>query len=426
MNPTPSLNQQADILIVDDVPNNIRFLSNFLLDRGYQVRKAISGQMALRTIEALIPDLILLDVNLPDISGYEVCRQLKETSVTNSVPVVFLSAGNDAIDKIKAFEAGAADYITKPFHLEEVLVRIQTQLTIQALQKELRMQNEQLKDALQDLKVAQANLVQQEKMATLRKVVAGVAHEVNNPLSFIACNIKPAQEHIQQLCSLIELYQQKFGDSDPEIQAFLEEMDLEFLSSDLRSILNSMGNGAERIRTVMLALRIFTRLDESGIKQIDIHENLNSVLALLQHRLGDRQDDLQIQIHKDYGALSLITCYAEQLNQVIFNLLCNAIDAIDAKFTPTSAHPTLPEISIRTRMEEDRMFTISIRDNGVGIPETIQRRIFEPFFTTKSAGQGVGLGLATSRRIVEEIHGGNLTYTSVVNEGTEFIIQIPT
>ncbi|MBW4522696.1 MAG: response regulator [Scytolyngbya sp. HA4215-MV1] len=425
MNQTQSFNQHADILIVDDVPNNIRFLSNFLLDRGYQVRKAISGQMALRTIDALIPDLVLLDVNLPDISGYEVCRELKENPLTNSIPIVFLSAGNDAIDKIKAFEAGASDYITKPFHLEEVLVRIQTQLTIQALQKELRMQNEQLKDALQDLKVAQANLVQQEKMATLRKVVAGVAHEVNNPLSFIACNIKPAQDHIQQLVSLIELYQQKFGDTDPEIQAWLEEMDLEFVTSDLRSILASMGNGTDRIRTVMLALRIFTRLDESGIKQIDIHENLNSVLALLRHRLDDREDGIQIQVQKDYGALPLITCYAEQFNQVMFNLLCNAIDAINAKFAQTTHYPTTPEISIRTRLGEDRILTVSIKDNGIGIPKIIQSRIFEPFFTTKLAGQGVGLGLATSLRIIEEIHGGRLIYTSVENEGTEFVIQMP-
>jgi signal transduction histidine kinase len=421
-----SLDKQADILIVDDVPDNIRFLSSFLVEQGYQVRKAVNGQMALRAIKALTPDLILLDINLPDISGYEICRQLKEDPSVATIPIIFLSAGSEAIDKVKAFQIGASDYITKPFYLEEVLVRIQTQLTIQGLQKELKSQNNQLKKAFEDLKRTQARLVQQEKMGMLRKVVAGVAHEINNPLGFIACNIKPTQDYIGQLLTLINLYQQKCLDPDPAIKAYLEEIDLEFLSSDLLSTISSMANGAERIRTVVLALRIFTRLDESGIKQVSLQEGIDNVLALLQHRLTARNDNVTINVSKEYKGLPSITCHAEQLNQVIFNLLCNAIDAIEEKIKKGSYHDVVPEISIDAHLIESNRICIRVYDNGIGIPEANKPYIFEPFFTTKSAGHGVGLGLATSRQIIEEVHGGSLSYRSTVDEGSEFIIQIPT
>jgi signal transduction histidine kinase len=417
--------KQADILIVDDVPDNIRFLSNFLVEQGYQVRKAINGQMALRTIKTLTPDLILLDVNLPDINGYEICCQLKQDPLTESIPIIFLSAGNEAIDKVKAFQMGATDYITKPFYLEEVLARIQTQLTIQGLQKELKTQNNHLTQALKELKVAQTSIVQQEKMATLRKFVAGVAHEINNPLSFIACNIKPAQDYVHNLLNLINLYQQKYSDSDPDIKAYLEEIDLEFIASDLFNIINSMGNGAERIHTVVLALRIFTRLDESGIKQINLQASIENMLTMLQHRLTTRDDNVTVQIQKEYGKLPLINCYADQLNQAIFNLLCNAIDAIDEKINKNAYYQVVPEIAIHTQMIDGSKIAIHIKDNGIGICAANKPYLFEPFFTTKSAGRGVGLGLATSRQIIEELHKGSLTYSSTANEGSEFIIQIP-
>lgn len=417
--------RKADILIVDDIPDNIRFLSSFLLEQGYQVRKAINAQMASIAIRTLHPDLILLDVNLPDVNGYEICRQLKADPTVCHIPIIFLSAGNDAIDKVKAFQQGAADYITKPFYLEEVLVRIQTQLTIQGLQRELKTQNKQLIHALENLKVAQANLVQQEKMATLRKVVAGVAHEINNPLSFIACNVKPAQEYITHLLTLIKLYQQKYPDSDDAIQALLEEIDLDFMTSDLKNIIASMGNGAERIRTVVLALRIFARLDESGIKQVNIQESIASALAMLRHRLGSRSDGHEIRIQKEPMMLPPITGYADQFNQAIFNLLCNAIDAIDEKIGKQAYGNTAPEISIQTELIDERAITIRIRDNGAGVLEENRSRIFEPFFTTRAAGHGVGLGLPISKRIIEEMHGGCLTYQSSPDWGTEFLVQVP-
>ncbi|HEY9747501.1 MAG TPA: HAMP domain-containing sensor histidine kinase, partial [Allocoleopsis sp.] len=243
-------------------------------------------------------------------------------------------------------------------------------------------------------------------------------------LSFIACNIKPAQEYINQLLTLVELCQDKCNGSDAEIQNFLDEIDLDFVAGDLKSILHSMGNGAERIRSVVTALKVFTHLDESGKKSINLHESINHVLALLQHRLSSREDGTVVQIKQEYENLPPITCHADQINQVIFNLLGNAIDAIDEKLASNQTQDFQPQISICTELTPPDSLTIRITDNGIGIPPTHQPYIFEPFFTTKSAGHGVGLGLATSRRIIEEMHGGCLQYTSS-SQGTNFVIQMP-
>ena len=425
MHPARTINEfRGDILIVDDTLENIRFLSDFLTQQQYQVRKAISGQAALMAAKTSPPDLILLDVNMPGMTGYEVCQQLKQDPRTDSIPIIFLSAGNDLEDKIRAFQSGAKDYITKPFQLEEVLARVQTQLTIGQLQKQLEAQNAQLNQTLESLKRAQESLVQQEKMATLRKVVAGVAHEINNPLGFIASNIKPAQEYIHYLTDVLNLYQQKYGDSDPEIQALLADNDLNFVIRDLDNILTSMGTGASRIRTVVLALRIFTRLDESGVKPIAIQESIESALAMLQHRLQLNQHGKVIQISRDYDTLPPIAGHAAQLNQVMFHLFNNAIDAITERISQNPDEQISPEIAITTQAEQTHI-SIRIRDNGIGIPAEQQALIFEPFFTTKAAGQGIGLGLATSRRIIEEMHSGQLLCSSKNEVGTEFVIHLP-
>jgi signal transduction histidine kinase len=416
----------ADILIVDDKLENLRLLSDFLSTQNYQVRKAVNGQAALTAARALPPDLVLLDINMPGMNGYEVCRQLKSDPKTSATPIIFLSAGNDLEDKVQAFKVGGIDYVTKPFQLEEILARVQTQITIRELQKALEVKNNQLTQALDSLKKAQVTLVQQEKMATLRKVVAGVAHEVNNPLSFIACNISPAKEYINQLLAVIDLYQQNCPNPTPEIKAYLTDLDIEFVTTDLMNILSSMDKGAERIRSVVLALRIFTRLDEAGVKAIDIHESIESTLAVLQHRFSDRADGYEICVKKEYGQLIPIMAYADQLNQVVFNLLCNAIDAIDERITQDKVSNKPLEILIETQLSDEKnSVMIRIRDNGIGISDEIKQHVFEPFFTTKTAGYGLGLGLATSRRIIEEIHGGCLTFNSSENAGTEFIVQIP-
>jgi len=429
---------KIDILIVDDLPDNLRFLSTFLVSNGYSVRKATSGRMAQVAIAALIPDLILLDINLGDINGYDLCQQLKSSPATQSIPIIFLSAINDVSNKFKAFQMGGADYITKPFQLEEVLARVQTQLTIRELQCNLEKQNLQLQFALDSLKRTQESLIQQEKMATLKKVVAGVFHEVNNPLSFIACNIEPAHHYFDQMATLLDIYEQHCPEKIPAVEAFKQQVDLPFLLGDTKKLLESMKYGAQRINRVIQALRNFTHLDEATIKPVDMNDEFESALLLLEYRLqavepSTAGQPIAIQVQKQYGALPLVNGYADQIAQVLFSLLSNAIDAIAEKWaSPNPAHsPRIgePTLTITTTPGDATPadgVIVRIHDNGIGIASHNQSRIFEPFFTTKPAGQGLGLGLVTSRRIIEEMHGGTLTFQSSINGGTEFTIHLPT
>ncbi len=424
----PPNSPRPDLLIVDDIPDNIRFLSKFLMAQGYEVRKATSGAMALRAIAALLPDLILLDVNMGEMNGYELCAKLKENPDTQHIPIIFLSAGSDALDKVQAFKVGGSDYITKPFQLEEVLVRIQTQLMLRSLQESQKTQNQKLRQTLEDLKRAQASLIQQEKMSTLKKVVAGVAHEVNNPLNFISGNVEPARQYVQNILKLAKLYQQHYPDPPAAIRNFQTEVDLDFVVDDLNNILQSMKTGAARIKTVVSALRSFTHLDEAGLKRISLQDTVETVLTLLRYRLENRSTDTTIQVRKHYQPIPLVNCYAEQISQAIFNLLVNAVDAVEAKLDHLEKNPSevpyTPEVVITIQQESERRVLLQIQDNGIGLSQEKQSRLFEPFFSTKPAGKGLGLGLVTTRRIIEEQHYGHLTY-AFEDHCTTFSISIP-
>ena len=415
----------TDILIVDDNAENIRFLSALLLQQGYQVRKAINGKMALIAAQTTTPDLILLDVNMPGLSGYEVCKQLKADQKTSSVPVIFLSALDEVNDKVKAFQIGGVDFITKPFQFEEVLVRIQTHLKLQVLQTQLQAKNDELQQAFDHLKQMQARLIRKEKMLGLGQLVAGVCHELNNPMSFIVGNLKPAQTYIELLLTVINSYQQAYPEPPAAIAAMLEEADLEFVTSDLKSIIKSIRSGGDRVCSIVAALRSFSRLGEAEIKAVDIHEGLDSTVLLLGHRLIDKPNMPAIEVVRDYANLPLVTCSVGELNQVFLNILNNAIDALELQFAQSLTLNQSPTILLRTELTEDRTITIRIKDNGAGVPEGVGMRLFEPFFTTKPVGQGMGLGLAISHQIVVGTHNGHLSYRSTPGQGAEFILQMP-
>lgn len=420
-------NPKVDILIVDDTLDNLNLLSTMLSKVGYGVRKAINGQMALIAAQTVIPDIILLDINMPGMNGYEVCEQLKQIPETLSVPVIFLSALDDVFDKVKAFQMGGADYITKPFQIEEMLVRIQNQLTIRRLQTQLELQNIELQQALTDLKATQTQLIQKEKMNGLGQLIAGIAHEINNPISFIACNLPPARQYILDLLNVLELYQQKYPNPDSDIQEVLEQANIDFLVTDLKKLMGSMQTGADRIRAVILALRIFSRLGEAEIKAVNLNESIDSVLLLLQYRLEASRDHPEIQVIRDYDDLPLVNCYASLLNQVFLNILMNALDALEGKIKLDEETNSIANLCIWicTKLAAPNRVLISIRDNGIGMLEEVRSRIYEPFFTTKPIGKGSGLGLSTSYQIVVERHGGQLTCQSALGQGTEFIIEIP-
>ncbi len=473
----PASAPKADILIIDDTPENLNLLSTMLTEQGYKVRSVTKGSTALRGAQAAPPDLILLDVNMLQMNGYEVCQHLKGDDRTREIPVIFISALGDALDKVKAFRVGGVDYITKPFQVEEVLARIENHLTIRRLSQQLQQKNVQLSEqnillsreieerkqaeealrqsearerekareleqTLGELKSTQVQLIQAAKMSSLGKMIAGIAHEINNPVSFIFGNLRYARQYFQELLELVQFYQNTYPNPTREIQQLVSQIDLNFLVEDWSKLMDSMQVGARRIQEIVLSLRNFSRLDEQELKPVDIHQGIDNTLLILQHRLRAEGDRGEIQVIKDYSQLPKVTCYASQLNQVFMNLLNNAIDAVETKPDPRviTIHTSLiqnPQCTTTTsgsakEIQSDISRTsnfpsviILITDNGSGMSKEILHKIFDPFFTTKPVGSGTGLGLSISYQIVVEKHGGKLSCISAPGYGSAFFVEIP-
>ena len=275
-------------------------------------------------------------------------------------------------------------------------------------------QTQQLEQALQELQQTQTQLIQTEKMSSLGQMVAGIAHELNNPTSFIHGNITHAQEYIQNLMDLVQLYQQEYPNPTPQIQDFLEQMDFDFITVDLPKLLKSMKMGTERISQMVVSLRNFSRLDEAEVKDVDLHEGIDNTLLILSNRLKQG-----ITVIKQYGILPLIECYPAQLNQVFMNIIGNAIDALIERNEILNK-----QITITTKVVDNGKIKVQIGDNGFGIPPKIKAKIFDPFFTTKKVGQGTGLGLSICYKIVQK-HQGNIEVNSQMGSGCEFVITLP-
>ncbi|MBW4465703.1 MAG: PAS domain-containing protein [Pegethrix bostrychoides GSE-TBD4-15B] len=305
---------------------------------------------------------------------------------------------------------------------EDITEQAKEEEALRRSEAELRRQAQQLRQTIGELQQAQTKLVQAEKMSSLGQLVAGIAHEINNPVSFIHGNLCFARQHTDDLLALIARYQQHYPQPHPELQAQIDEIELEFLQTDLPQLFQSMQVGAERICQIVLSLRSFSRLDEAEIKPVDLHDGIDSTLMILQNRLRGGKANIPIQVVKDYGVLPLVECYAGPLNQVFMNLLSNAIDAVEERL---EQQPDIcPQILIQTR-QVDQQVEISIIDSGAGMSPAIANQIFDPFFTTKAPGQGTGLGLSISYQIITERHGGKLSCTSELGQGTEFKVEIP-
>ncbi|HIK08582.1 MAG TPA: AAA family ATPase [Trichormus sp. M33_DOE_039] len=299
---------------------------------------------------------------------------------------------------------------------------------IQERTRELNENNIRLKQTLRELKVTQTQLIQTEKMSSLGQMVAGIAHEINNPVSFIHGNLGHIDGYTQDLLTLINIYQDIYPDTAPEVAEFLEDVDVEFIKKDIPKILSSMKIGTQRIREIVLTLRNFSRLDEADMKPVNIHEGIESTLLILQSRLQAKPGQAAIEIIKDYGNLPKVECYAGQLNQAFMNVLNNAIDAMEKQNqgrTAEEINHNSSAIAIRTQVINPDFVAIAIQDHGVGMDDSVKQRIFDPFFTTKPVGQGTGLGLSITYQIVVDKHQGTIECISEPGQGTEFIIQIP-
>ncbi|PZV13094.1 MAG: two-component sensor histidine kinase [Pseudanabaena sp.] len=329
-------------------------------------------------------------------------------------------------------------YINYRRLIEKKLLETQTKLentneSLETSEAALRQKAEALEKTMKDLKQSQTQMVQNEKMSSLGLLVAGIAHEINNPVNFIHGNVQYIQEYSEDLFNFIHLYQKHYSEPVAEIQQALKSIDLNFLQVDLLKILKSIKIGSERINKIVLLLRNFSRMDEADFKKVDIHEGIDSTLLILDYYLKSKPACSHIEVIKKYGDLPLVECYAGSLNQVFMNILTNAIDALEEtsfrSVNPNESNQLAQaqsgQIQIRTSLIDLDWVEIVIEDNGMGMSESVKDKIFDPFFTTKPVGKGTGMGMSISYQIVVEQHGGNIECVSILNQGTRFNIRIP-
>lgn len=420
------------ILVVDDNPTNLSVLKQALKDAGFQVRLAEDGKSAIEQVHRAPPVLILLDVQMPGMDGFETCAYLKDDPQTRDIPIIFMTALADISNKLEGLSLGAVDYITKPFEQQEVLARVLVHWRMRKLTRELQHMTETLEQQVADrtvsLQQAQVRLVQQEKLSALGELVAGVAHEMNNPIGCLVNNIPSANEYTSALLQALALYQAEVKQPSALLQQTLEDLDLEFVVEDLPKLLNSMHISTDRIKEISVALRTFSRTDNTSKIPFDLHQGLDSTLLILQHRLKASNQRSAIQVIKQYGAVPQVECYPGQINQVFMNLLANAIDALEeANQKPRLAEnrESPNQITITTSLKDQEMVTVCILDSGIGMNEETKTHVFDHLFTTKEIGKGTGLGLAIAHQIVVEKHHGSIEVQSQPGQGTAFVLTLP-
>lgn len=410
------------ILIVDDNPTNLSVLSQALKSAGFSVRVAEDGETALKIVERKQPALILLDISMPGMDGFETCQRLKSDPNTARIPIIFMTAFTDTENKVKGLSLGAVDYIGKPFEKEEVIARVRVHLKLKQLTDQLE---EQVAEGNACLEQAQVQLIQQEKLSSLGQLITGVAHEMNNPIGCIVNNIPHAQSYLKELANILLLCEQYSEQLPPELQEAIAAADLNFILDDLAQLLTSMMLSTQRIQDISKSLRNFARSDTQSKVLYNVHEGIDSTLLILNHRLKSIGDRPKIQIIKNYGNLPLIECYPGQLNQAFMNILANGIDALEEAWQEGKLIDRIPQISIKTERIDSNLIKITITDNGIGMTKTVQNKAFEPLFTTKSVGQGTGLGLVIVHEVIEK-HHGKITLHSSLGQGTEIEILLPT
>ncbi|MGB3237658.1 MAG: response regulator [Geitlerinemataceae cyanobacterium] len=455
----PSDVPKGNLLLVDNTPKSQRLLSTALSESGYKVRTEINGSMALVRATSTPPDLILLDLNLPDMSGYEFCQKLDKDERTREIPVITIGERDDVRDRLQALSAGGADYVIKPFQVEEVLARVDmhvrlrrqqeqldgqnsyiSQLSVQLAEQNVRLQQEisyrraaelaeretaeQLNNIRQQLQHIEGQLAHSDRMSTLGNLVASVAHALNYPVNLIYGNLQYALDRTQMLLSALDAYQQVSLQVPPALEEITETLDFDLLQKELPELMNSMKVQTECISDLAQSLKRFSGLSAAELEPLDVGDCLDRVATMLQPRLMSAQPDRRsIRIFKEYGNVPPIACNPAQIQQALLPILTNAIEALEM---PSDNQPiSMPMITLETEAIGDRLVKITITDNGGGMTDEVKDRIFEPFFTTKQNGLGKGLGLATSYAIVVHQHQGQLQCISSPGRGTSFVVELP-
>lgn len=415
-----SYEQKSVVLVADDSLTVRMQLSELLDDDGYKPILVEDGVEALSTVCDVLPDLVILDVVMPGMNGIEVCRRLKQNPATQQIPVVIITSKNDVDDKIRGLEAGADDYLFKPYNPKEFSAKINAIFRMKKRQVEaerniLARSNVELQQVNDKLKQTQAQLVQNEKMVALGQLVAGVAHEINNPLSYVINNSRLCGETMKDLFELIDEYGQLVRKTASEqqiaaIEEIEEDIDLAFLQRMMPKYYGDINEGLARIRSIVIDLRNFSRLDEAELKLGDINDCLDSTINLINHQLRGN-----IKLERQYSKHSMIFCHPSKLNQVFLNILVNCIHAMEG---------VEGSIIVRTEEVDNTWLQIQIIDQGKGMDQYTLAHLFEPFYTTKAVGTGTGLGLSISYSIIEQ-HEGEILFTSEVNIGTTCTIRLP-
>ncbi|HEY9871820.1 MAG TPA: ATP-binding protein [Candidatus Obscuribacterales bacterium] len=410
----------AKILVVDDeLPLERLIIQTFrkqIRAKQYEFVFAHNGIEALDKIQSDPQiDMVLTDLNMPEMDGLTLLNKLNNLNL--NLKVVVVSAYSDMKNIRNAMNQGAFDFLTKPIDFHDLEITINR--TLEYVQK--------IREKQLQLQQAQTQLIQHEKMSTLGQLVAGVAHEINNPISFITGNISHANKYIQDLLDHVKLYQQHFPNPGLEIEEHSKKIDIQYVLKDFPNLLVSMKIGTERIQQLSVSLRTFSRSDKSSKVAFNIHDGIESTLMILRYRLQGNQKRSEIAVKKEYGDLPFVECYPGQINQVFMNIIANAIDVFDELSVGSSEVNSEGNIiRIKTEVSQhNNSVLVRIEDNGVGMSDELTKRVFDPFFTTKKVGKGTGLGLSISHQIVVEKHGGQLTCISAPGKGTEFIISLP-
>jgi signal transduction histidine kinase len=394
-------NSRGNILVVDDTRANLRLLTELLSKNGYEVRPAPNGHIALRSVESKLPDLILLDIMMPDLDGYEVCRRLKASERTRDIPIIFISAIQETMDKVKAFTLGGIDYITKPFDYEEVLARVKTQIRLRTMQKQVAERTDQLHAKVIELTKTRQELVQSEKMASLGRLVAGFAHELNTPLGVALGSASTLRNEAKKINKLMEQ----------------EEIDVDELLASIASIDEGAGltlSNLERAANLVTSFKR-TAVDQTSneIRSFNIHQVINDTINTLHNQLKRTHIDIQV----DCPSALKIKSLPGALEQILTNLLMNSL--IHGFDESENVHGT---IKINVQLNENNLH-LEYSDNGKGIAQENLEKIFEPFFTTHRAHGGSGLGMYICYNLITTQLQGTITCNSTLNQGVVFKID---